>query len=60
MTTQAFFTVVVICGVFFPVSQLPPLWQNVAAALPLTHAVDIARPLMSGAVPPGVAVQPLL
>ncbi|MBI3902287.1 MAG: ABC transporter permease [Nitrosomonadales bacterium] len=52
-----YFTLVItpmmlLCGVFFPVAQLPPLWQNVASALPLTHAVDIARPLMSGALPP--------
>jgi len=44
-----YFTLVVtpmmlLCGVFFPVTQLPPLWQNVSAMLPLTHAVDIARP----------------
>ncbi|HEY0665137.1 MAG TPA: ABC transporter permease [Gallionella sp.] len=51
-----YFTLVVtpmmlLCGVFFPVSQLPPLWQNVAAVLPLTHAGDVARPLMMGTVP---------
>jgi len=51
-----YFTLVVtpmmlLCGVFFPVSQLPPLWQQVSAVLPLTHAVDIARPLMNGAWP---------
>lgn len=52
-----YFTLVItpmmlLSGVFFPVEQLPPLWQNVSSALPLTHAVDIARPLMSGNVPP--------
>jgi lipooligosaccharide transport system permease protein len=51
-----YFTLVVtpmmlLCGVFFPVAQLPPLWQNVSLLLPLTHAVDIARPLMMGTVP---------
>jgi lipooligosaccharide transport system permease protein len=54
-----YFTLVItpmmlLCGVFFPVAQLPPLWQNVSLMLPLTHAVDIARPLMSGVVPPGI------
>jgi lipooligosaccharide transport system permease protein len=54
-----YFTLVItpmmlLCGVFFPVAQLPPLWQNVSAALPLTHAIDIARPLMSGVVPPSL------
>jgi lipooligosaccharide transport system permease protein len=52
--TLAVTPMMLLCGVFFPVSQLPPLWQNVALALPLTHAVDIARPLMNGVVPPGV------
>ncbi len=52
--TLAVTPMMLLCGVFFPVSQLPPLWQNVAQALPLTHAVDIARPLMNGAVPPGI------
>jgi uncharacterized protein (DUF983 family) len=56
-----YFTLVItpmmlLCGVFFPVAQLPPLWQNVSAALPLTHAIDIARPLMSGVVPPSLLV----
>jgi lipooligosaccharide transport system permease protein len=54
-----YFTLVVtpmmlLCGVFFPVAQLPPFWQGVAQALPLTHAVDIARPLIIGYVPPGL------
>jgi lipooligosaccharide transport system permease protein len=52
-----YFTLVItpmmlLCGVFFPVTQLPAGMQVVAGALPLTHAVDLARPLMSGAVPP--------
>ena len=55
-----YFTLVItpmmlLCGVFFPVAQLPPLWQAVASALPLTHAVDIARPLMGGAFPSDLA-----
>jgi lipooligosaccharide transport system permease protein len=40
-----------LCGVFFPVSQLPLIWQNISAILPLTHAVDIARPLLNGVLP---------
>jgi lipooligosaccharide transport system permease protein len=52
-----YFTLVItpmmlLCGVFFPVTQLPESLQLVAGALPLTHAVDLARPLMNGAVPP--------
>jgi len=45
-----------LCGVFFPVTQLPESMQVVASVLPLTHAVDLARPLMSGAVPPQAAL----
>ena len=52
-----YFTLVItpmmmICGVFFPVNQLPQSFQIVANALPLTHAIDLARPLMVGTVPP--------
>jgi lipooligosaccharide transport system permease protein len=51
-----YFTLVItpmmlLCGVFFPVSQLPPLAQNVSVFLPLSHAVDIARPLLNGQLP---------
>ena len=48
------------CGVFFPRDQLPAWLQDVAAALPLTHAVAIARPLMNGAVPDGAPVHLLV
>jgi lipooligosaccharide transport system permease protein len=52
-----YFTLVVtpmmlLSGVFFPATQLPPFWQTISAILPLTHAVEIARPLMTGAFPP--------
>src|SRR6266513_114646 len=40
-----------LCGVFFPVEQLPAAFQAIAAFLPLTHAVAIARPLLLGHVP---------
>lgn len=42
---------VLLCGVFFPVSQLPPLLQEVAAVLPLSHAIHLARPLVNARVP---------
>jgi lipooligosaccharide transport system permease protein len=45
-----------LCGVFFPVTQLPEAMQIVASALPLTHAVDLARPLMSGTIPTQAAL----
>ena len=52
-----YFTLVItpmmlLCGVFFPVTQLPPGFQIASGVLPLSHAVDLARPLMSGVVPP--------
>jgi lipooligosaccharide transport system permease protein len=40
-----------VCGVFFPVEQLPVAIQAVSAVLPLTHAVEIARPLLTGRAP---------
>jgi len=42
---------VLLCGVFFPVSQLPVLLQSVSSCLPLSHAIDLARPLLTGTVP---------
>ena len=38
-------------GVFFPATQLPAGFQTAAQALPLTHAVNLMRPLLSGVVP---------
>lgn len=38
-------------GVFFPTDQLPAALQAVTAALPLSHAVALVRPLMSGHLP---------
>jgi lipooligosaccharide transport system permease protein len=43
------------CGVFFPLEQLPSWLQTAAQALPLTHAVQLARPLMNGVVPDSIA-----
>ncbi|HEX8009345.1 MAG TPA: ABC transporter permease [Casimicrobiaceae bacterium] len=43
-------------GVFFPVDQMPPALQAVAAVLPLSHAIDIARPLLAGKIPANVAL----
>lgn len=42
---------VLLCGVFFPVSQLPPLLQQIAVFLPLTHAINLVRPLILGEIP---------
>jgi lipooligosaccharide transport system permease protein len=44
------------CGVFFPADQLPPVLQQAAVFLPLTHAVALVRPLMNDTVPDAWAV----
>ena len=54
-----FFTLVLtpmllLSGVFFPVEQMPAALQAVARALPLTHAIDIARPLLAGRIPDAI------
>ena len=51
-----FFTLVItpmllFSGVYFPVDQMPAWLAAVAGALPLKHAIDIARPLMLGQMP---------
>ena len=42
-------------GVYFPVDQMPGWLAHVAGILPLKHAIDLARPLMMGGVPQGIA-----
>lgn len=49
--TLAITPMVLLCGVFYPVSQLPAALQAVSAWLPLTHAIDIARQLVRGEIP---------
>jgi lipooligosaccharide transport system permease protein len=56
-----YFTLVItpmamLCGVFFPIEQLPVALQAVAALLPLTHATELVRPLLLGEAPPNVAL----
>jgi lipooligosaccharide transport system permease protein len=51
-----FFTLVLtpgllLSGVFFPVEQMPVALQAIANLLPLKHAIDLARPLLSDKVP---------
>lgn len=38
----------ILCGVFYPVSSLPVAMQMVVQILPLTHAIDLVRPIVSG------------
>src|SRR4051812_49381258 len=54
-----FFTLVLtptllLSGVFFPVDQMPAALAAVAEFLPLKHAIDPARPLLTGAVPDAI------
>jgi lipooligosaccharide transport system permease protein len=42
---------VLLCGVFFPTEHLPGVLQSLSRVLPLTHAVELARPLVSGIAP---------
>jgi lipooligosaccharide transport system permease protein len=44
----AFFSLVFLCGFWFPVEVLPPALQTVAWLIPLTSAVDLTRGLLSG------------
>ena len=45
-----------ISGVFFPVDQLPTVLRTLAELLPLSHAVDLVRPLLLGRVPDDVVL----
>jgi lipooligosaccharide transport system permease protein len=57
--TLAITPMMMVCGVFYPVEQLPAWLQGVVQFLPLTHAVALARPLMTGTVPSDI-LTPLL
>ena len=54
--TLAITPMMLVCGVFFPLGQLPDAVQAVAHGLPLTHAVALVRPLVNGAIPTNVPV----
>jgi lipooligosaccharide transport system permease protein len=49
--TLAVTPMMLVSGVFYPVEQLPAVVQHIAAWLPLLHAVELVRPLMSGTLP---------
>lgn len=46
---------VLLCGVFYPVARLPDFLQAVSAWLPLSHAIDLVRPLILGRIPANIA-----
>ena len=37
-----------LCGVFYPIDTLPVVMQGLVHILPLTHAVELIRPLVAG------------
>ena len=43
-----------VSGVFFPLSALPAPVVRIAQLLPLTHAIELIRPLLTGRVPHAV------
>lgn len=49
--TLAITPMMLLCGVFFPLEQLPGAVHAFAQVLPLTHAVALSRPLMNGVIP---------
>ena len=52
--TLALTPMLLLSGVFFPVDQMPAALRAVAAFLPLSHAIDVARPLLAGRIPDDV------
>ena len=49
--TLALTPMMLLSGVFYPLSNMPPWLQAVANALPLTHAIALGRPLLLGRWP---------
>jgi lipooligosaccharide transport system permease protein len=49
--TLAITPMILLGGVFYPPSALPAWLADIAAWLPLTHAIELARPLVLGRIP---------
>ncbi len=47
---------VLLCGVFYPVDRMPHFLQITAELLPLSHAIDLVRPLILGFQPSNIPV----
>jgi lipooligosaccharide transport system permease protein len=47
-----FFSVIFVCGVWFPVDVLPPALRAAAWIIPITSAVDLTRALLVGRLAP--------
>jgi lipooligosaccharide transport system permease protein len=53
--TLAITPMILLGGVFYPPSALPDWLAGIAAWLPLTHAIELARPLVLGRLPDQIA-----
>jgi len=49
--TLALTPMMLLCGVFYPIANMPGWLQEFAGALPLTHAIALGRPLLLGRWP---------
>ena len=49
--TLALTPMMLLCGVFYPIANMPPWLQAIAHSLPLYHAIAIGRPLLLGRAP---------
>ncbi len=58
--TLAITPMVLLGGVFYPPTALPDWLAGIAAWLPLTHAVELARPLLLGRWPDAIALHALV
>jgi lipooligosaccharide transport system permease protein len=52
--TMALTPMVLLSGVFYPVGNMHPVLQAVSDWLPLTHAIELGRPLLLGRMPQNV------
>ena len=51
--TSAFFSLVLLCGVWFPLEVMPATLQWVGWALPITSAINVTRALLTGRLSAG-------
>jgi len=47
-TTLVMMPLMLVSGVFYPITALPEVMQGIISGLPLIHAVQLVRPLMAG------------
>jgi lipooligosaccharide transport system permease protein len=57
--TLAITPMILLGGVFYPPSALPAWLADIAAWLPLTHAIELARPLVLGRIPSDILLHGL-